>query len=174
PFCRAPATAGGARHRLPPRSPPGARPGLLHLDRLRVPSWRARCPKCLARRRPLQRAGPIAGRAGIGFALGEDRFVLAMQAAAVARKIAPESRLAALLVPLTQAELAPALELAERLRRSGVRLDLAAPGRKLGKSLELAGKLGAAAAVIIGADEASSHHWQVKNLATGAQVKVAD
>ncbi|HKS70971.1 MAG TPA: histidine--tRNA ligase, partial [Ktedonobacterales bacterium] len=68
---------------------------------------------------------PESAGGGIGFALGEDRFVLAMQAAAVARKIAPESRLAALLVPLTQAELAPALELAERLRRSGVRLDLA-------------------------------------------------
>lgn len=117
---------------------------------------------------------PASAGGGIGFALGEDRFVLAMQAASAARQAPSKSPLMALLLPISQAELGPALELAERLRRAGVRLDLAPPGRKLGKSLELAAKLGAAAAVIVGTDEAATREWQVKNLATGLQSKVAD
>jgi len=115
----------------------------------------------------------------IGFALGEDRFVMAMQQAAEDPNhnwaVTPvEEKLAALLIPMGAEELAPALQLAERLRRRGIRVEMAAPGRKLGKSLELAARLGAGFAVIVGTQEVAAQRWQLKNLADGAQEAVAE
>ncbi|HET9783951.1 MAG TPA: histidine--tRNA ligase [Terriglobales bacterium] len=114
----------------------------------------------------------------IGFALGEDRFVMAMQQADQCGRDwavtpVPES-LAALIIPLSGDELAPALQLAERLRRRGLRLELAAPGRKLGKSLELATRLQAPFAVIAGAQEVAGGQWQVKRLADASQQSLAE
>lgn len=115
---------------------------------------------------------PASAGGAIGFALGEDRFVMAMQEAANsggAIPIAGPPPLTALLIPLAPEQLAPALLLADRLRRAGVRLDLTTPGRKLGKSLDLASKLGAPYAILAGAEEAASGRWQLKDLATGEQ-----
>lgn len=121
---------------------------------------------------------PATAGGAIGFALGEDRFVMAMQQAAESGRewaVTPvPERLSALLIPLTAEELAPALQLAERLRRRGLRLEVAAPGRKLGKSLELASRLQAAFAVIAGAQEVETGVWQVKHLADAAQQSLAE
>ncbi|MGH9418265.1 MAG: histidine--tRNA ligase [Terriglobales bacterium] len=110
----------------------------------------------------------------IGFALGEDRFVLAMQAAgaAMAAEPTPQRQLAAVVLPLQPAQLAAGLALADRLRRQGVRLELAPPARKLGRSLELAAKLGAAAAVLVGEAELASQRYGLKWLATGEQTSL--
>jgi histidyl-tRNA synthetase len=121
---------------------------------------------------------PATAGGAIGFALGEDRFVMAMQQAAPSGRDwavtpVPED-LAALIIPLSAEELAPALQLAERLRRRGLRLEMAAPGRKLGKSLELAARLHARFAVIAGAQEVESGIWQVKRLADAAQQSLAE
>ncbi|MGH9467291.1 MAG: histidine--tRNA ligase [Terriglobales bacterium] len=108
----------------------------------------------------------------IGFALGEDRFVLAMQQAFAATQTYPvfqPTPLTALLIPLGAEQLHPALALAERLRGAGLRVAMASPGRKLGKSLELASRIEARHAVIIGSDEVATSRWQVKNISTGAQ-----
>jgi histidyl-tRNA synthetase len=112
---------------------------------------------------------PASAAGGIGFALGADRFVLAMQAASGAAE-APGP--AAVLMPLSPAELDPVLALSERLRRQGVRIEVAEAGRKLSRSLELASKLHAGYAVIAGADEAASGRWQLKDLASGEQALV--
>lgn len=121
---------------------------------------------------------PATAGGAIGFALGEDRFVMAMQQAAESGRewaVTPvPERLSALLIPLTAEELAPALQLAERLRRRGLRLEVAAPGRKLGKSLELASRLQASFAVIVGAQEVETGVWQVKHLADAAQQSLAE
>lgn len=109
---------------------------------------------------------------GIGFALGEDRFVIAMQAAAGGAGKPPGPR--ALVVPITAAELPAALALAERLRRLGARLEVAPPDRKIGRSLELAAKLGAAAALLLGADEVKERRVAWKELVSGEQVKLAE
>jgi histidyl-tRNA synthetase len=121
---------------------------------------------------------PATAGGAIGFALGEDRFVMAMQQAAESGRewaVTPvPERLSALLIPLTAEELAPALQLAERLRRRGLRLEVAAAGRKLGKSLELASRLQASFAVIVGAQEVETGVWQVKHLADAAQQSLAE
>ncbi|HXR98513.1 MAG TPA: histidine--tRNA ligase [Terriglobales bacterium] len=114
---------------------------------------------------------PAEAGGGIGFAIGADRFVMAMQAADRAATLA---RLQVMLIPITPAELSPLLALAQRLRRAGVRVEVAEPGRKLGKSLELASKLGAPFALVAGADEIASGKWKLKTLATSAQVDVTD
>jgi histidyl-tRNA synthetase len=113
-------------------------------------------------------APPEAG-GGIGFALGADRFVMAMQAADPNRSL---NRLQVLLIPLTEAETLPVLALARRLRHAGVRCEMAEPGRKLGKSLELATKLGAPFALLAGPEEIASGQWKLKSLATSTQVEV--
>jgi len=109
---------------------------------------------------------PAQAGGGIGFALGADRFVLAMQAAQTSAALTAP---AAVIIPLSAGELQPALALAERLRRSGIRIELAESGRKLSRSLELASKLQAGYAVIVGTDEAASGQWQLKDLSRGQQ-----
>jgi histidyl-tRNA synthetase len=113
---------------------------------------------------------PATAGGGIGFALGADRFVLAMQAASGGAVGAQPP--VAVLIPLSVAELEPVLALTERLRRQGVRIELAEAGRKLSRSLELASKLQARYAVIAGAEEAASGRWQLKDLSSGEQAPV--
>ncbi|MGH9486791.1 MAG: histidine--tRNA ligase [Terriglobales bacterium] len=120
---------------------------------------------------------PAAAGGAIGFALGEDRLVIAMQQAAAAGDAIPTpapAALAALLIPLQAEQLHAALALANRLRRQGTRLELASPGRKLGRSLELAARLQAPYAVIAGAEEAASGRWLLKDLAGGEQVALEE
>jgi len=112
---------------------------------------------------------PAQAGGGIGFALGADRFVLAMQASGVVPSTGP----VAVLVPLTDAELTLVLHLAEKLRREHIRVELAEPGRKLSRSLELASKLQARYAVIVGPDEAAASAVQLKDLNGGAQERVS-
>ncbi|HVB40890.1 MAG TPA: histidine--tRNA ligase [Terriglobales bacterium] len=112
---------------------------------------------------------PAQAGGGIGFALGADRFVLAMQASGVVPSTGP----VAVLVPLTGAELTLVLHLAEKLRREHIRVELAEPGRKLSRSLELASKLQARYAVIVGPDEAAASAVQLKDLNGGAQERVS-
>src|SRR6185312_2773720 len=114
---------------------------------------------------------PAQAGGGIGFAIGEDRFVLAMQAGAGAGGDAATGP-DAVAIPLTAAELQPVLELSERLRRAGLRIEVAEPGRKLGKALELAAKQHARFAVLVGAAEAAAARCQLKRLATGDQSEV--
>lgn len=115
---------------------------------------------------------PASAGGAIGFALGEDRFVMAMQAAAeggAGVAAGGPQTLAAVLIPIAPEQLPPILFLAGRLRRQGLRVEVAPAGRKLGKSLELAAKLGAPAAILAGADEVAQGLWQLKQLATGEQ-----
>lgn len=111
---------------------------------------------------------PAQAGGGIGFALGEDRFVMAMQAAGT--KATPGPR--AVIVPLGVEQLPAGLRLAQELRREGIRVELAEAGRKLGKALELAAKL-APYALLLGAEEVAAEAVQVKDLRSGAQTRVA-
>ena len=113
---------------------------------------------------------PAAAGGGIGFALGADRLVLAMQTEAGDGRPRP----AAVLIALSQDQLVETLALADRLRRQGLRIELAEPGRKAGKGLELAARLGAAFAVLVGAEEAASGQPSLKHLASGQQSQVTE
>jgi histidyl-tRNA synthetase len=106
---------------------------------------------------------------GIGFAIGEDRLILTLQAQAEA---APGGLADAYVAPLGEAMNAPALELARELRRTGLRIELGDGSFRLKKSFEVGNKL-ASRIVLFGEDEQKSGILTVKDFATGEQVKVA-
>ena len=110
---------------------------------------------------------------GIGFAMGEDRLVLTLQALEAAKV----ELLDAYIAPLGEAQNPAALELARELRRptperQGLRIELGDGSFRLKKSFEAADKI-ARAIVLLGEDEAQSGILTVKDFSTGEQSKVA-
>jgi histidyl-tRNA synthetase len=105
---------------------------------------------------------------GIGFAIGEDRLVLALEETAGAIVKAADAYIA----PLGAGMNGEAAKLARELRRHDLVIELGDETFRLKKSLETASKLGARYCVILGENEAKSGEFAVKNLATGEQVTV--
>ena len=113
---------------------------------------------------------------GIGFAIGEDRLVLTLQAqadldAAGAGEPPQPSKLNAYIAPLGVAQNAAALALARELRRAGLGVEVGEGSFKMRKSFDLADKL-ARHIVILGEDEVRDGVATVKTFATGEQRKV--
>ena len=106
---------------------------------------------------------------GIGFAIGEDRLILALQAEGVT---AAES-LDAYIAPLEKGMNEHALKLARELRRAAVSCELGEESFRLKKSFEAAEKAGARYIVIVGENEVKSGDFAVKNLSVGTQESVA-
>jgi len=114
---------------------------------------------------------------GIGFAIGEDRLVLTLQAQASTAVNAPHPE--ALWVPKLDAYIAPmgverntaALALARKLRRAGLSVEVGDGSFRLKKSFEAADKI-ARHIVILGEDELATNTATVKTFATGEQVKI--
>jgi len=111
---------------------------------------------------------------GIGFAIGEDRLVLALHA----QQQQAELPLRAMVIPLGKDSAGNgmnrhALKLARELRTAGVAVDLSDESFRLKKSFETAEKLGATYAVLVGEDEVASGEFAVKNLKSGEQTKIA-
>ncbi len=105
---------------------------------------------------------------GIGFAIGEDRLVLALQESADAVQREPDVYIA----PLGTGMDREAASLASELRRHDVVVELGDETFKLKKSLETASKIGARLALIVGENEIQSGLFALKNLGTGEQVSV--
>jgi histidyl-tRNA synthetase len=105
---------------------------------------------------------------GVGFAIGEDRLVLALQAL----KLAAIEPLRAYVMPLGAGMNRHALKLARELRADGVTVDIGDEGSRLKKGFETAEKLGAIYAVIVGENEVNADTFAVKQLKTGEQVSV--
>jgi histidyl-tRNA synthetase len=110
-----------------------------------------------------QLGGPHAP--GIGFAIGEDRLVLALQA----QRQAPAQQLSAFIIPLGAGMNRHALKLARSLRRENVTVDVGEESFRIKKSFETAEKLGACFAIIVGENELKEGRYTVKNLNTGEQ-----
>jgi histidyl-tRNA synthetase len=106
---------------------------------------------------------------GIGFAIGEDRLVLALQAQ-LARALVP---LRAFVIPLGAGMNPPALKLAKELRAAGLAVDVSDESFRLKKSFETAEKLGATYAILVGENEVRAGAFAVKNLKSGEQTTVA-
>ena len=105
---------------------------------------------------------------GIGFAIGEDRLVLTLEA----QESKHEPALAdAFIAPLGEPLNVPALALARELRRQGLRIELGDGSFRLKKSFELGNRL-ARMIVLLGEDEQQSGTLTVKNFVTGEQSKV--
>jgi histidyl-tRNA synthetase len=107
---------------------------------------------------------------GFGFAIGEDRLALAVEAA---RSLEGQTRPDAYIVWMGESARTPALELARSLRREGFRLEIGFEPVKLKKMLGLASRLRARFAIIMGEEELASGRLQVKDLDAGQQEQVA-
>ena len=110
--------------------------------------------------------GPTAP--GIGFAIGEDRLVLALSESAEAVYRKPDVYIA----PLGAGMNKESARLARELRRHDIVVELGDESFRLRKSLETASKLGAKYALIAGETELSTGVFALKNLVTGEQKAV--
>ncbi len=105
---------------------------------------------------------------GFGFAIGEDRLVLAVEQAAP-----PEAQpLEVYVAWMGHEALRPAAELARSLRAEGLRVDLPYDLLKLKKALGFGSRLKARFAIIIGEGELASGRYQVKDMSAGSQEEV--
>jgi histidyl-tRNA synthetase len=113
--------------------------------------------------------GPAATK-GIGFAIGTDRLMLSLQEAGAAAKCGLEVYIAWMGAQAYPA----AVALARKLREHNLSVELPAQEMKFGKSLNLADRLGARFAVILGEDELAAGQFTVKRLADGDQRKLSE
>src|SRR5450631_771669 len=105
---------------------------------------------------------------GIGFAIGEDRLILALQESVESVQPRPDVYIAALGSGMN----AEAASLARELRRHDVVVELGDETFRLKKSFEAATKAGAKYILIVGENEVKADAFALKNLATGEQVSV--
>jgi histidyl-tRNA synthetase len=109
---------------------------------------------------------------GIGFAIGEDRLILTLQAQAEGdgSSNAPP-KLDAYIAPLNPAQNPAALALAHDLRAAGLTVEVGDGSFKIRKSFDTADSL-ARSIILLGEDEISTNIATVKAFATGEQTKV--
>ena len=105
---------------------------------------------------------------GIGFAIGEDRLILTLQAQ---ESEVAGSKLDAFIAPMGIAQNSAALVLAKELRAAGLAVEIGDGNFRLKKSFEAADRL-ARRMVIFGEDEAASGILTVKDFSAGEQTKV--
>ena len=105
---------------------------------------------------------------GIGFAIGEDRLVLALQETVGTASMAPDAYVAPLGAGMDRA----AARLCRELRRDSIVVELGDEHFRLKKSLETASKIGARFVVIVGESEVQAGLFALKDLGTGEQITV--
>jgi histidyl-tRNA synthetase len=110
--------------------------------------------------------GPAAP--GIGFAMGEDRLILALQELLPSLLKNPDVYVA----PVGEYMNREALALARDLRRHDLVVELGDRSFKLKKQFELATKAGARFILIVGENEVKAGAFALKNLESGEQVSV--
>jgi histidyl-tRNA synthetase len=115
---------------------------------------------------------------GIGFAIGQDRLILTLQAQLGAPGLASETwesgatKLDAYIAPLGPALNPAALTLARELRRAGLSVEVGDGTFRLKKSFEVADRI-ARHIILLGEDEQATNTLTIKTFATGKQSKVA-
>lgn len=105
---------------------------------------------------------------GIGFSIGEDRLMMAVEDAG---SIAPDTGVELFIAPMGEAATRHGAQLAYELRQKGRRVELSTDS-KLKRALELANKTSARAALIIGDDEIAQGAYTLKDMASGEQKKI--
>jgi len=102
---------------------------------------------------------------GIGFSIGEDRLLLSVETAGSGP---PTPGLDVFVAPVGEAAFQQTAGLVAELRRRGKSVEVGLDA-KLKRSLELANKLGARYALIVGDDEIAAGTFQLKDMASGEQ-----
>ena len=105
---------------------------------------------------------------GVGFAMGEDRLVLALQAQQAEAAVPVNAYIA----PLGAGMNRHALKLARELRDSGLVVDVGDESFRLKKGFDAAEKMGARYVVIIGENEVKADAFAVKDIRKGEQITV--
>jgi histidyl-tRNA synthetase len=105
---------------------------------------------------------------GIGFAIGEDRLIMALQETNSPALKGPDAYIA----PLGEGMNLEAAKLARELRRQNLVIELGDRNFKLKKSFEAADKMGARYILILGENEVAANAFALKHLASGEQVTV--
>jgi len=103
---------------------------------------------------------------GIGFSIGQDRLMMAVEQAG---SLKASDLLAVYIAWMGEAALSRASQLARELRREGLSVEMDYEPAKLKKALGVANKLQARFAIIIGEGELASGRYQVKNMTSGEQ-----
>ena len=157
---------------VPARTGARARPRLLHADRVRVlrrAAARASSRRSAAAAATTASSSCSAGgrRPGIGFGIGLDRLVLALDGDRVTRS-SPEPAPVAVVVGADPDDTVARLRIATDLRAAGIAARAELGRRKLGKQLEAAARDGAHFAVILG-DELATARSQLRDLPAGTQ-----
>ena len=104
---------------------------------------------------------------GVGWAVGVDRTVLALEAEGV--ELVPPGRVRVFAVPLGEAARGELVRLVARLREAGVAADLAYGQRGMKGAMKAADRSGAAYAIVAGDRDLAAGVAQVKDLRTGEQ-----
>lgn len=107
--------------------------------------------------------------AGVGFAAGIERLVGLREALGVAPHLPALPMVA--VIPMDVAQEPAAFACAQVLRAAGIAVDIAYKGNSK-KRFERANKLGAAFAVLLGADEVAAPEVTLKDLRDGSQVRL--
>jgi histidyl-tRNA synthetase len=108
---------------------------------------------------------------GIGFGLGVDRTLLALEAEGV--EVGAGRRVDVFAVPLGEEARRRAYGLVTELRRAGVSADLAFGGRGLKGAMKSADRSGAAYALVLGERDLAAGTVGLKDLTSGEQRAVA-
>lgn len=111
--------------------------------------------------------GEIGGQdiTGIGFGIGLDRALLAVEAEAIEIPVSFVSDL--FIIPMGEAAKSTALKYAANLRNLGFKVELAFGDRALKTAMKSADKSGAKYSIVIGDEEMASGVVEVKDMSTG-------
>jgi histidyl-tRNA synthetase len=111
---------------------------------------------------------------GIGFAIGEDRLILSLQAAQNQSPVTSRQSLDVFIAWMGEHAQATAIRAAKDLRNAGFSVELPPIEQKFGKALERASKLNSLYALILGDNEVAEGSWTLKTLADGSQRKFTE
>lgn len=108
---------------------------------------------------------------GLGFGLGMDRIMLALEEGNV--EFPEEDRCEVYIAAMGDKAQVKALELVDRLHRCGIIADCDICGRGLKAQMKYAGKIGAKFSMVLGEDELSSGSAVLKDMSSGETRKVS-
>jgi histidyl-tRNA synthetase len=104
---------------------------------------------------------------GIGFAIGLERVLLAMEKQDLLG--ATVDALPVWVIPVGAAAVLPAFSLLNRLREAGIASDMDHGGKSLKSQMKQANRLGARYVLMLGEEEVNTNQVTLKNMATGDQ-----
>lgn len=107
---------------------------------------------------------------GVGFALGMERLMLAVDS--LSERVWPEKKLDVFLAVLDEKHSSQAMQVLHCLREARFRADRDYNGRSMKAQLKFADKLGAHLVIIMGEDEVKGNYFTIRNMVTREQFEV--